>query len=90
MKSFSDFMEDYKKSLPPGVRKDMEKGGKTSSPIGDLAIMGAAALAKPIAQAAMSGAKAYGALKDIKKRTIRTAKRKGGVASDAQDVSDDD
>lgn len=29
--------------LPPGVQQDIEKGGKTSSPIGDAAIMAAAA-----------------------------------------------
>jgi len=29
--------------LPPGVQQDMEKGGKTASPVGDAAIMAAAA-----------------------------------------------
>lgn len=89
MKTLRQFMEDYKKSLPPGVRKDMEKGGKTASPMGDLAIMGATALAKPIAQAALAGSRAYGALKNLKKRTLKAVGRKGGVASDAMDVSDD-
>lgn len=46
MKNFKTFCEDaYKKSLPPGVRQDMEKGGKTRSPMGDLAQLGATAAA---------------------------------------------
>jgi len=36
---------NYLKSLPPGVRNDMLRGGKTASPLGDLGIMLAAALA---------------------------------------------
>ena len=43
MKRFKVFQEDYKNSLPPGVRLDMERGGKTQSPLGDLGIMSAAA-----------------------------------------------
>ena len=35
--------DDYLNSLPPGVRDDMLKGGKTSSPLGDIAILGATA-----------------------------------------------
>ena len=36
-----DELEKYKKSLPPGVLKDMQIGGKTQSPMGDLAMLGA-------------------------------------------------
>ena len=36
-----DELEKYKQSLPPGVLKDMQIGGKTQSPMGDLAIAGA-------------------------------------------------
>jgi len=35
--------KSYIDSLPPGVRNDFLKGGKTQSPLGDLAIMGATA-----------------------------------------------
>ena len=36
---------DYINSLPPGVREDMLKGGKTQSIVGDAAILGASAYA---------------------------------------------
>ena len=36
-----DELEKYKQSLPPDVLKDMQIGGKTRSPMGDLAILGA-------------------------------------------------
>tara|TARA_R100001082_G_scaffold44396_1_gene23600 strand:+ start:153 stop:560 length:408 start_codon:yes stop_codon:yes gene_type:complete len=35
--------DDYEKSLPPGVLEDMKIGGKTQSPIGDLATLAASA-----------------------------------------------
>lgn len=48
--------DEYVKSLPPGVRDDMLKGGKTSSPVGDLAIMAATAAATAAAASGTLGA----------------------------------
>ena len=52
--------EEYKKyleALPPGVREDAVKGGKTGSPMGDLAILGATGVAVKGAPLMIGGAK---------------------------------
>jgi hypothetical protein len=48
MRSFKEFQENaisYAASLPPGVRADMKKGGKTQSPVSDVAGLAATGLA---------------------------------------------
>ena len=73
--------EEYKKyleSLPPGVREDALKGGKTQSPMGDLAILGATAAAVKGAPLMIGGAKNL--LKnEVAKMTISDAAFKKGL-----------
>ena len=64
-------LEKYKKSLPPEVLKDMQIGGKTQSPMSDLAILGAAA-------AAVKGLPALAA-NEVAKMTISDAAFKKGL-----------
>ena len=64
-------LEKYKKSLPPEVLKDMQIGGKTQSPMSDLAILGAAA-------AEVKGLPALAA-NEVAKMTISDAAFKKGL-----------
>ena len=83
MKNFKTFCEDaYKKSLPPGVRQDMEKGGKTRSPIGDLAQLGATAAAVklgagPALSTGLRALRAFG--RKTMKKPGKTTTRKFGT-----------
>ena len=52
-----DELEKYKQSLPPGVLQDMQIGGKTRSPMGDLAMLGATGAAVKGAPLMIGGAK---------------------------------
>ena len=72
-----DELEKYKQSLPPGVLKDMQIGGKTRSPMGDLAMLGATGAAVKGAPLMIGGAKNL--LKnEVSKMTISdTAFKKG-------------
>ncbi len=73
-----DELEKYKKSLPPEVLKDMQIGGKTQSPMGDLAMLGATAGAVKGAPLMIAGAKNL--LKnEVAKMTISDAAFKKGV-----------
>lgn len=73
-----DELEKYKKSLPPEVLKDMQIGGKTQSPMGDLAILGATAAAVKGAPLMIGGAKNL--LKnEVAKMTISDAAFKKGI-----------
>ena len=75
-------LEKYKKSLPPEVLKNMQIGGKTQSPMGDLAILGATAAAvkgAPLMIGKLGGA-AKGLLKnEVAKMTISKAAYKKGM-----------
>jgi len=64
-------LEKYKKSLPPEVLKDMQIGGKTQSPMSDLAILGATV-------AAIKGLPALAA-NEVAKMTIADAAYKKGL-----------
>ena len=72
-----DELEKYKQSLPPGVLQDMQIGGKTRSPMGDLAMLGATGAAVKGAPLMIGGAKNL--LKnEVSKMTISdTAFKKG-------------
>tara|TARA_B100000963_G_scaffold338119_1_gene334717 strand:+ start:562 stop:945 length:384 start_codon:yes stop_codon:yes gene_type:complete len=78
MKTYKEFClqfekfnyEKYKNNLPAGVRKDMNIGGKTTSPVSDAAIAaGALAVAKPAAMAVpiMRTASAISGISDVRK-----------------------
>jgi len=77
MKTYKEFClqiekfnyEKYKNSLPPGVRKDMNIGGKTTSPVSDAAIAaGALAVAKPaLAVPIMRTASAITGINNVRK-----------------------
>jgi len=73
--------EKYKKyleSLPPGVREDALKGGKTRSPMGDLAILGATAAAVK-GLPALVGAGGNLLKNEVAKMTISDAAFKKGM-----------
>ena len=73
-----DELEKYKQSLPPGVLKDMQIGGKTRSPMGDLAMLGATGAAVKAAPLMIGGAKNL--LKnEVGKMTISNAAFKKGL-----------
>jgi len=68
----------YEKSLPPSVLKDMQIGGNTSSPLGDLAMLGAVAGAVKTAPALLTAGK--GLLKnEVAKMTVSDAAFKKGL-----------
>jgi len=73
--------EDWNKwiqSLPPNVREDALKGGKTGSPMGDLAILGATGVAVKGAPLMIGGAKNL--LKnEVAKMTVSDAAFKKGI-----------
>jgi hypothetical protein len=55
--NYNKKLDDYIKSLPPGVKDDLLKGGKSQSLLGDLAILGlSAALVKSLTAALSAGA----------------------------------
>ena len=73
-----DELEKYKQSLPPGVLKDMQIGGKTRSPMGDLAMLGATGAAVKAAPLMIGGAKNL--LKnEVAKMTVSDAAFKKGI-----------
>ena len=75
-------LEKYKKSLPPGVLEDMMIGGKTSSPVGDAAMLGLTFAGAKAAAAALPaiGKAGVGLLKnEVAKMTISDAAFKKGL-----------
>ena len=75
-------LEKYKKSLPPGVLEDMMIGGKTSSPVGDAAMLGLTFAGAKAAAAALPaiGKACVGLLKnEVAKMTISDAAFKKGL-----------
>ena len=75
-------LEKYKKSLPPGVLEDMMIGGKTSSPVGDAAMLGLTFAGAKAAAAALPaiGKAGVGLLKnEVGKMTISNAAYKKGM-----------
>ena len=74
--------EKYKQSLPPEVLKDMQIGGKTSSPVGDAAMLGLTFAGAKAAAAALPaiGNAGKGLLKnEVAKMTISDAAFKKGL-----------
>jgi len=73
-----DELEKYKQSLPPSVLQDMQIGGKTRSPMGDLAMLGATGAAVKGAPLMIGGAKNL--LKnEVGKMTVSDAAFKKGI-----------
>jgi len=73
-----DELEKYKQSLPPGVLKDMQIGGKTQSPMGDLAMLGATGAAVK-GLPALAGVAGNLAKNEVAKMTISDAAFKKGM-----------
>ena len=73
-----DELEKYKQSLPPGVLKDMQIGGKTRSPMGDLAMLGATGAAVKAAPL-MIGAGKNLLKNEVGKMTVSNAAFKKGM-----------
>ena len=74
--------EKYKQSLPPEVLKDMQIGGKTSSPVGDAAMLGltfAGAKAAAAALPAIGNAGKNLLKNEVAKMTISDAAFKKGL-----------